>query len=378
MKKNILIIYNEVYSDSGNLTIGGIQAYLKELSLTLYNHNYNVTIIQRGNETKNTVINKIKINYIKINNKSIKTIGIHLLKKYIEKNKILKDDLIIWGTDSIAYNYPKCKNISIQHGIAFDLLPTNNFTKIFNHSFFLKIYKLMQRNASLKYFNKVKYRVCVDYNYQNWYRTFSIRSDDLNIKVIPNFTKIKYPFLEKKNNKLIKILFARRFVEKRGVILMINATKKLLAEYQNIEITFAGSGPMRDLISELTEFNSRVKITNYLHENSLDFHKNFDIAVIPTIGSEGTSLSLLEAMASSCTVIASDVGGITNIIIDGFNGILIRPNENELFFSLKKLINDSEYKNFLSYNAYQTVKNGFSDKIWSEKWIKFIDNIEST
>ncbi|WP_420491566.1 glycosyltransferase [Neobacillus drentensis] len=53
------------------------------------------------------------------------------------------------------------------------------------------------------------------------------------------------------------------------------------------------------------------------------------------LGSEGTSLSLLEAMAAKCAEIATNVGGMTNIILDNYNGLIINPDESELYLALE-------------------------------------------
>ena len=50
-----------------------------------------------------------------------------------------------------------------------------------------------------------------------------------------------------------------------------------------------------------------------------------DIVLIPTKAAEGTSLSCLEAMASGRAVIAGCVGGLSDLIVDGYNGLLLRP-----------------------------------------------------
>ena len=102
------------------------------------------------------------------------------------------------------------------------------------------------------------------------------------------------------------------------------------------------------------------------------FHSEIDISIVPTIGSEGTSLSLLEAMASKTAVVCTNVGGMSNIIIDNFNGFIINPNVEELFLKVSKLIEDKELRDRLSNNAYLTVSEGFSFELWKQKWIEVI------
>ena len=103
-----------------------------------------------------------------------------------------------------------------------------------------------------------------------------------------------------------------------------------------------------------------------------------DIAVVPTVGSEGTSLSLLEAMASGCAVVCTNVGGMTNIVLDGYNGLMIYPEEEELYNALTCLIEDSSLRAKLQANAYNCVKDAFSLHRWKDAWKKVIDNVTET
>ena len=127
--------------------------------------------------------------------------------------------------------------------------------------------------------------------------------------------------------------------------------------------------------SELEEFEN-VKFIRYESHESLEIHQDKDIAVIPTIGSEGTSLSLLEAMTAQCAVICTNVGGMTNIVLDNYNGLMINPDENSLYNAMKKLILDEKLRQKLSQRAYVTVKEGFSYDIWKEKWISVLKELE--
>lgn len=45
-------------------------------------------------------------------------------------------------------------------------------------------------------------------------------------------------------------------------------------------------------------------------------------------------------MAAGCAVICTNVGGMTNIIIDGYNGLMINPDEDSLYKALDRLIED--------------------------------------
>lgn len=163
-------------------------------------------------------------------------------------------------------------------------------------------------------------------------------------------------------------MFARRFVGIRGTRLFTPIAKRLLEKYPNIEITFAGSGPDEDYMRDILNGIDRVNFTKYKSDESLKFHSQFNISVVPTLYSEGTSLSLLEAMSAHCAVVCTNIGGMTNVILDNYNGLMVSPNEEELFEALCKLIDDKKFREKIVQNGYNTIKSSFSLAKWEEKW----------
>ncbi|MDR2720219.1 MAG: glycosyltransferase family 4 protein [Nitrososphaerota archaeon] len=95
-----------------------------------------------------------------------------------------------------------------------------------------------------------------------------------------------------------------------------------------------------------------------------------DIFVLPSI-SEGFPVVLLEAMACGKPIVATKVGGIPEILTDGYNGLLVEPrNADELASSIIKLLSDPELLKTLSNGAIKTIKtcqNSEFEKILNEK-----------
>jgi len=104
-------------------------------------------------------------------------------------------------------------------------------------------------------------------------------------------------------------------------------------------------------------------------------YQQSDIVLIPTIHSEGTSLSLIEAMAAKKAVIATYVGGLTDLITDHFNGLMIYPDrKDELYSAIKELITDKTLREYLANNAYQKSLT-FDITHWKKKWIEIIASV---
>lgn len=185
--------------------------------------------------------------------------------------------------------------------------------------------------------------------------------------VIPNFSEIAPPI--DKPVEPIKIIFARRLFPYRGTRVFTEAIKKVLAEFPFVEVTVAGDGPDEPWMREqLIDFH-QVSFIRYNSNESIDIHSDKHIAVVPTVGSEGTSLSLLEAMSAQCAVICTDVGGMTNIVLDRYNGLIVKAGDSiSLYEAIKRMIIDKNLRNMIAANAYSTVKQSFSKDLWQYKW----------
>ena len=86
-----------------------------------------------------------------------------------------------------------------------------------------------------------------------------------------------------------------------------------------------------------------------------------------TTASEGTSLSCLEAMASGNAVIATNVGGLPDLVQDGYNGLLIEPESKALGTALEKLIRQSRLRRELAARGVEVART-FQLPVWRERW----------
>lgn len=369
------IIYRHLYDlDGKKKLVGGIETYLVALSrVMIYNH-IEPYIVQKANT--DFVKEEDGVYYLgySVSNKKLYN------NLYDKISGILNnEDLIVWGLDRESIKVPHKRTISIQHGIPFDYYPLENKKRAKYLKYHVAgLFKWFQRRMAIKTFENATYKVCVDYNFWNWYRTFCLPGEEKGIFVIPNFSEIPNNRVERDYKGNIRVLFARRFVRMRGVEVFIDVVKKLSNE-PGLEFTFAGEGPYQSEIGKLAAVYSNVKITRYNPSEAVDFHSKYDIAVVPTIASEGTSLSLLEAMSAGNAVIATCVGGMTNIVLDGYNGLFVRPeNSDEIVSAILRLKNNQSLMKYLSNNAQLTVEKSFSYEIWRDRWSAVIKEVTNS
>lgn len=369
--RRVHIIYTGFVTDDGErITLGGVQTYLLNLTKVFHDLGFEIHFYKPADINKDNYLSGLFVHLIRTSiPKRFPILRIKTVFRRM-KERINKDsDLVLFADDLFSCRARGYRTISIQHGIFWDVPQEMIIGKVrFAWVYFRKQLNSIQR---LIHSTFSTIQVCVDYNYVNWYRSLMPYSISKLI-VIPNFTEL-LPKIEKPTD-YINIVFARRFEKMRGTRIFADAIFRVLNEYKNVKVTLAGWGSDEQWLRSKLEVYPNVEFTTYKSEESLAFHSRFHIAVVPTIGSEGTSLSLLEAMSAQCAVIGSDVGGITNILIDGFNGLMVPSGDSEaLYKALIQLITNPELRLQLSEAGYHTVKTGFSIDKWRDKWIESIN-----
>ncbi|NWF66043.1 MAG: glycosyltransferase family 4 protein [Campylobacterales bacterium] len=173
---------------------------------------------------------------------------------------------------------------------------------------------------------------------------------DEKLGVIYNAVELKS--YEKTKSEKFKIVSVARLIPLKGIEGVIKALAKLDFEY---EYTIIGDGPLKSEISNLAQ-NLNVKI-NFLGQVSKDeVAKELSRSDIFIQNSIHESLPhvVLESMANSCVVIASNVGGTGEIVTHKQNGLLFEYNNSEEIVKNIMLIKSN---NDLKQ---QLIKNGLS------------------
>lgn len=141
------------------------------------------------------------------------------------------------------------------------------------------------------------------------------------------------------------VLFVGRLAEKKGVTYLINAMKNIDAL-----LVIVGDGPLRQQLEEqAAEMKDKVVFLGAkTHEELKIIYASADIFVVPSITAkdgdqEGLGLVMLEAMASGLPIVASNSGGITEVIEDEKTGLLCsEKNVEQLQNNINRLLNDKE------------------------------------
>lgn len=360
------IIYGKFLDDSMMPRMGGVEKYIADLGGLLTESGCKVTVCQYADKGYTENFRGFTVAGVEGANSA----G-DILAWIDGQQHDYGRDILIFATDFMIAPSRFKNVIAIQHGVAWDEATYGNGSLLTEYAAAMK--NALRSIVKARRYRLCKDLVCVDYNFINWYRT-QVKHIPFKIHCIPNYAEIPSE-IPRKDDENISVVFARRLVEYRGTRLFADVAADILMKYPEISVTIAGTGSDEEYMRSKLKGFRQVKFTSYRPEDSVKFHSGYNIAVVPTVMHEGTSLSLLEAMSAGCAVIATNIGGMSNIIIDGYNGLMINPLRDELEYALEQLITSRELRHKLAGNAYMTVKEGFSFAKWSEKWLKVIAEI---
>lgn len=189
----------------------------------------------------------------------------------------------------------------------------------------------------------------------------------------------KFLPLRNVNGNIFRVGAVRTFTEKYGIEFLIRGFAKLCLKYNHIELHLIGDGPLKQAFIDLTvELNINDKVTFYGYvnqnvefDNYLSILNQLNVFVIPSIiDSETFGVAAVEASACELPVIASNVGGLPEVIDDNVTGLIIPPmSEDAIADAIEKLILDKELQLNLGKNGRKKVLEQY---FWKQNVAKMI------
>jgi glycosyltransferase involved in cell wall biosynthesis len=176
---------------------------------------------------------------------------------------------------------------------------------------------------------------------------------------------------------VFQVLFVGRLVERKGVKNLIDAVRRLPPDLR-ARLVVIGDGPERQALetrARVSGLGDRVEIRGRVSDEELRAtYAGSDVLVLPSIvdargDTEGLGVVLLEAMSYGVPVVASDIGGITDIVEHDTSGLLVPPGDPAaLAQALERLARDPALASRLGSAGEQRVRRAFG---WPEimtKW----------
>ncbi len=138
------------------------------------------------------------------------------------------------------------------------------------------------------------------------------------------------------------LFYVGRIVHEKGVHVLINAMPAILAEYPNTRLLIAGkNGRSLAPLAHSLGIQHAVQFLGFISDRRRDLlYQTVDAAVFPSIY-EPFGIVALEAMALGCNVIASDVGGLSEVVHHLRTGLTVYPDDpDSIAWAVQELFSD--------------------------------------
>jgi glycosyltransferase involved in cell wall biosynthesis len=188
-------------------------------------------------------------------------------------------------------------------------------------------------------------------------------SQNIDIKIIPSaYSKLT---IDKTQSNNIKQRFEDKFIlgnigeldnAHKGQYYLIEAMKKLQLTHPNIHLILLGKGCDEQNYKEQSKDLTNITFEGFV-SNVGDYIQCFDIFVFPSLH-EGLGSILFDIMQSNIPIIATNTGGIPDIITNDKNGILVPiKNSDAIYNAIIKLYNDKGLREKLANEALKDIDN---------------------
>jgi len=167
-------------------------------------------------------------------------------------------------------------------------------------------------------------------------------------------------------NHAMDILYVGRLAFNKGVDNLIAAFGRVGRKFPHVRLRIAGDGPARASLEKMA--SNSLSSGSYEFLGMVDSTKVRDLQdrarlqCIPSVCPENSPIVIYEALTAGIPIVASNIGGIPDLVRNGTDGILVTPgNQDELVTAIEALFEDQACISF-SQAAYERAKDFTMDK----------------
>ncbi len=215
------------------------------------------------------------------------------------------------------------------------------------------------RRALVRFF--IDRAACIVVVSERWCAWMHQVTNNPNVVVIAN--PVALPAATAIEREPATVAFTGRCSAAKGIEELLQATREVARAHPGLKLELAGDGDLESVARRAAQLGlaGTVTLHGWIGERQRDsLLARATVFVLPS-HAEGSPMSLLEAMAAGCPVVASDVGGIPDVIVDGFNGLLVPAGDAAaLAHALQRLLADPALATEMGRAARATIASRFT------------------
>ncbi len=228
--------------------------------------------------------------------------------------------------------------------------------------------KKLLKPENKKYFENIKKIICVSQDIAEEFKYMDVSADKISVISsginLEEFDRVKDGNIEDIKNEYSHSIIISVGVLRinKGFNFLIDAFKKIAELFSKTTLLIVGDGPERDKLKQLTEGISGITFLGKIsHDDVVKYLKAADVFVLASISTsgdrEGTSTSIMEAMAAGLPIITTLVGGNSYLVKENENGLLVEEKDSEaLAKAMIKLINDENLRQKMKEKNLEDIK----------------------
>lgn len=200
------------------------------------------------------------------------------------------------------------------------------------------------------------------------------------ISVVHNGVPAVSVKIEKPKDNIV-FVYISQLTASKGIKMLLPCFVSLTKNFpeKNLELLILGDGPERPFVEDYAAKAPNIKFLGKLPSEAVMVTlAQANIFVLPTIRKEGFPMSIVEAMLCELAILASDIGGIKDAVIDNETGLLLQAgNEVDLYDKMLQLVSKPEDLARLSKNARLKAEAEFTSDIMYKNYMKIINEVLS-
>ena len=212
---------------------------------------------------------------------------------------------------------------------------------------------------------KIKHKVAVSQQLARIFRANGIKDMSVihNVVIVNTFSK----------KPKDEITYIGKFSKGKGVDILVELIPQIVEKFPHLKFEFVGSGVLEKFLNENVKnqkLQDKVVFTGRVsHERAIQFAAESSLVVVPSIWPEPLPRSAIETILAGTPVVATDVGGIKEVIKNNVYGKLAQPNKNSLRTALiRALAKRDNYRRNIAKDL-KILKEHFSNQS-VEKYIE--------
>jgi len=160
------------------------------------------------------------------------------------------------------------------------------------------------------------------------------------------------------------ILCVGRLVPQKGIEYFIRAIPHIAKRYPEAKFIIVGEGWSRDILeseARASGHGGKIQFTGFASDQEvINLMTSADVLVVPSVY-EPFGIVALEGMASGVPVLASKVGGLSEVIEHDRTGLFVYPKSPEsIAWGIDRILSDPDHAKWLTENAKEKLQNAYS------------------